>query len=151
MSQIEEQIDRDLKEAMKSKKEVTVGTLRMVKTAFMEAKTQKNAKAFDDQQAIAIISKMVSLRVDTARTYESGGRLDLSSIELAEIDVLKNYLPAEISDHYLEEVVTNVIRTSDTPLKMGDIIKESKRIIAQENLIVDGKKLSEIVKALMSR
>lgn len=78
---------------------------RLIKAKEMELKTAKNAKAYDDAAQVNMLRKMVKEREESAKIYEKNGRNDLASKEYAEVIVIKELLPAEISEEDIEKYV----------------------------------------------
>lgn len=142
---IKEQINKDIAQAMKMKEPLVLETLRMVKSAFTSAETEKNAGEFNDAKAVQIMQKLVKQREETARLYQENGRLDLYTKENSEADIIKKYLPQEISTEQLHQTIhTTIIQHPE--FKMGEVIKDVKRRIEAAELMVDGKLLSQMVK-----
>ena len=92
---ISEQIDHDLKEAMKARQADKLSVLRMLKAAVKNAAIEKGGQAgvLDDVEATAIIRKQVKQRQDSIESFEKGGRAELADKERAEIGILQTYLP----------------------------------------------------------
>jgi len=143
---LEEQIQADLKTAMKAKAALTVEALREINSSFQLAKTQKNAKEFDNQRAIDCISKVAKTYLEISETADKAGRSDASVIAKAQHLLVTTYLPAEISEEHLTEVVDAIMDLHDTN-KMSDVIKLTKEAVAVKGLTVDGKLLAGIVKS----
>lgn len=140
-----EKINEMIKDAMKSKDQVRVETLRSVKAAFQNYQTAKDAKPLNEAAEIQILKKMVSSRQDAASQYKSAGREDLAATEEAQIKVLSEFLPAEVSKAELEKAFSEVISRlgiTKEMKNMGVLIKELKSIYPG----ADGKTISEVVK-----
>lgn len=86
------QLDEDMKTAMRAKDSVTLSTVRLINAAIKQFEVDERTEA-DDAKVIAIITKMVKQRNDSAKIYADAGRSDLAGKENAETDVLKRYLP----------------------------------------------------------
>ena len=96
---LEERLDADLKDAMKSNDTTRKLAIRAVKTAIAEAKVSgTEAKTVNDADVLAIITKQVKQRRDSIIEYNKGGRPDLAVQEQAEITVLEVYLPQQLSE-----------------------------------------------------
>ncbi len=141
---IQERLGELIKEAMKSGDKLRLETLRSIKTAEMEYRTAKNAKPLDESAEIGILRKMVSQREDAAAEYVRGGREDLAEKELKEVEIIKEFLPAEISREAIEEAAREIIDVKDKKL-MGKYIKALK----DEFPTADGKKIAETVKWIL--
>ncbi len=138
------QIDDDIKNAMKSKDSFTLGVLRLIKTE-LKNKEIELIRAVNETEFLALITKMVKQRKDSAEQYQNGGRQDLADQELQESTVLSRYLPTPLTDEEVQALITNAIaKTGATSGKdMGLVIKELKEATAGR---VDGKLLADKVK-----
>jgi len=108
------QIDEALKSAMKARDEkVRVSTLRLITAAIKDrdiaARAEDCCCGVTDDEILAILSKMVKQREDSAIAYESGSRLDLAEQERAEIVVIKEFLPRQLSEVEISTAVSGVI------------------------------------------
>ena len=142
-----ETIDKMIMEALKAGDKVKAGTFRMLKSEFLLFKTAKNAKPLDDIAEISIIKKMIKQRQDAATEYLEAGRLELADNELDEVSVLKDLLPAEITEEQIKEAVKEVANTAE-PIKknMGIFMKAVKA----KYPTADGKIVSQIVSRFLS-
>lgn len=136
------QIDQLIKEAMLEKDALRTSVLRAIKARFLEFKTAKNAKPLDEAAEISILNKMVKDREESAMLYSANGRDDLAEAELAEVNVLIEFLPRPVTEEELTDAINKVIITIE-PIKknMGLIIKEVKAKYPQ----ADGKVLAKLV------
>lgn len=142
---IQEKLNELIKEAMKSGDKIRLETLRAIKTAEMEYRTAKNAKPLDDTAEVGILRKMVSQREDAAAEYVRGGRQDLAEKELLEAEVIKEFLPAEISRDTIEAAAREIIDVKDIKM-MGKYIKA----LRDKYPTADGKVISETVKWILN-
>ncbi|WP_375790377.1 GatB/YqeY domain-containing protein [Amphiplicatus metriothermophilus] len=113
-----EKIDAALKTAMKARDEkIRVSTLRLINAAIKDrdiaARSEDRCEGVSDDEILAILTKMVKQREDSAAAYEEGGRPDLAEQERAEIDVIREFLPRQLSDDEIEEAVASVIEELD--------------------------------------
>lgn len=143
-------IDELIIEATKSKDELRLNVLRGIKAAFLNYKTAKNAKPLDDTAEIQILKKMVSQREESITMFESARRKDLVEKETEELNILKEFLPAEITQAEIEEAIEkwkkeNNIEDKIPKKSMGIVIKYVK----SELPMADGKLTSDIVKNML--
>ena len=138
-------LEEKIKEAMKAGDKTRLAVLRGIKTAEMEFKTAKNAKPLDEAAEIQILRKLVSQRNDAAKEYVAGGRNDLAENELREAEIIKEFLPAEVSREAIEKAARKLITDKEMRL-MGTYIKELKVLFPG----ADGKVLSEVVKEIIN-
>jgi hypothetical protein len=147
---LEEQLDADLKEAIRSRDETRKLAIRSVKTAITEAKVSgTEARVLTDQDVLAIIAKQIKQRRDSAAEFAKGGRLDLVANEEAEIAVLQPYLPEQLDDEAIRQRAEAVIsELGVTDLKgMGPVMK---RLSAELRGRADGQAVNRIVRELLS-
>lgn len=151
---MEKKIQNDIMNAMKSKDEITLKTLRGVKTAIMQYKTSSTFKGdrdalLPDGEVIKIMQKLAKERKETAEVYKNAGRTELSEQELAEANIIEQYLPKAMSESEVEELVkASIAELGATSMKeMGLVIKD---VNVKANGRTDGKTISTIVKRLLS-
>ena len=142
---IQEKLNELIMEAMKSGNKLRLETLRAIKTAEMEYRTAKNAKPLDETAEVGILRKMISQREDAAAEYVRGGRQDLAEKELLEVEVIKEFLPAEISREAIEDAAREIIDVKDIKM-MGKYIKA----LRDKFPTADGKVISETVKWILN-
>src|ERR1035438_4648925 len=104
-----DKIAADMKDAMRAKEAARLSTLRLLKSAVEYHKIEKKQEQLTDADVTVVIKKQIKQRQDSIEGFEKGGRADLVDKEKAELVVLKSYLPEEISQAQLEEVVKAVI------------------------------------------
>lgn len=110
---IRERLSNDLKEAIKAKESTRVSTLRLILAAVKDrdiaARSEDTTDGVPDTEILAILGKMIKQRQESARIYEEAGRLDLAEQEVAETDVIRAYLPRQMSGAEIEAAVGAVI------------------------------------------
>ena len=101
-----------LKEAMKAKDAARLGTLRLINAAIkdQDIALRASGNSVGDPEILAILGKMVKQRQESARAYEEGGRLELAERELAEVRVIEDFLPAQLSVSEAEAAVDAAIK-----------------------------------------
>lgn len=143
-------ISDEIKKAMLARDKVRLEALRGVKKEFLEAKTAKGASdELSDETATAILQKMVKQRKDSAEIYTAQGRADLASDELAQLRVIQEFLPQQLSPEELESTVKSIIsETGAQSMKeMGKVMGVATRQLAGK---AEGRAISEMVKKLLS-
>ncbi|WP_397363702.1 GatB/YqeY domain-containing protein [Olleya sp. R77988] len=139
-----------LKEAMKSKNTVALTALRAVKSAILLAQTESGAKAeLTEEQELKILQKQVKQRKDSAAIFLEQNREDLAAPELAEAEVISQFLPEAMSEGDIEKVVVDVIAKTGAQ-GMKDMGKVMGMVSGQLAGKADGKTISTIVKAKLS-
>ncbi|AUP78556.1 GatB/YqeY domain-containing protein [Flavivirga eckloniae] len=139
-----------LKEAMKAKDQTALTALRAVKSAILLAQTESGAKEdLTEEQELKILQKQVKQRRDSAAVYTEQGREDLAAPELAEADIIAQFLPEALSEEDIEKVVVATIdKVGAEGMKdMGKVMGIVSKELAGK---ADGKTISNIVKAKLS-
>ena len=146
---ISEQINEDMKSAMRAKDKVTLEALRAAKTAFTLARTQEGSTGeLSNEDELKIIQKLVKQRNESAEIYKQQLRDDLYQNEIAEAKALEKYLPAKLSAEELKASVRSIIeKTGASGMKdMGKIMGVASKELAGK---ADGKEIATIVKELL--
>ena len=142
-------INQLIKEAMLAKDSVRLSSLRAIKSAFLVAQTEKGASELDDAAKQKIIQKQVKQRKDAAAIYLEQNRQDLADDELAQVAILEEFLPEQLSEDKIREVVTAVIAQvgASSMADMGKVMGSANQQLAGK---ADGKLIAQIVKSLLS-
>ncbi len=144
-----EQVNEDIKTAMKAKDKVTLETLRNIKKVFLEAKTAPGANdTLTDDTALKLIQKLAKQGKDAAGIYVQQGRQDLADAELAQVKVMEKYLPQQMDAAELEAALKEIIaETGATGGKdMGKVMGIATRRLAGR---AEGRVISAKVKELL--
>ena len=146
---LEQALTADIVTAMKAKDATKLTALRMLKSALTNKSIEK-ARALERAEELQVVSMLVKQRKDSIDQYTKGGRTDLADKEQAEILILETYLPASASDEEIAAAVSAAMaETGATTAKdMGRVMKAVIAGLAGKT--VDGKKVSEAVKAKLS-
>lgn len=120
-----EQIDADLLAARRRRDDTALRTLGVLKTEVVRAGKEKGGAVPDDDAVIRIIRREVKRRQEAATAFEQAQRAESAAKELAEAEVLRSYLPAELGDDELEREVAAVVRElgASRPRDMGAVMK----------------------------
>ena len=147
---IVEQINRDITAAMKAKEAERLSALRMMKTALTLRETELPG-AVDDAEAARVLNTVLKQRRDAAEQYRAAGRNDLADKEENEARLIQTYLPASASEEEMARAVDETIaEVGATSMKdIGGVMKAVR--LRLEGKTVDGKALSELVKAKLSQ
>ncbi|MBU3821077.1 GatB/YqeY domain-containing protein [Flavobacteriaceae bacterium XHP0103] len=147
---LQEKVMAALKDAMKAKDQTALTALRAVKSAILLAQTEGGAQGeLSEEQELKILQKQVKQRKDSAAVYLEQGREDLAAPELAEADIISQFLPAALSEEDIEKVVVNTINKvgAEGMKDMGKVMGIVSKELAGR---ADGKTISNIVKAKLS-
>lgn len=128
--QMRDRIGTALKEAMKSKDTTRLSTLRLINAAIKDReialRTAGEAVEIGDGEILAIMGKMVKQRQESARAYEEGGRLELAEKELAEIGVIEDFLPRQLTPEEVAQAIDKAVT------KLGaSSIRDMGRVMAE--------------------
>ena len=143
-------IRADLKEAMKAKDKLTVSTLRSVVAAVQEAEVAGSAATtLDDKQIQKVIAAQAKRRVEAAEAFEQGDRAEKAADERAELSVLEQYLPQQLPENALVEIVERVMAEGDysTMADMGEAMKAVNGEVAGR---AEGRVVADLVKSRLS-
>lgn len=146
-----DQVSEDIKNAMKAKDKVALGTLRNVKKFFLEAKTAPGANdTLTDADALKIMQKLVKQGKDSAAIYVQQGRQDLADDELAQVAVIEKYLPQQMSAEELEKEIAAIIAQvgAEGPKDMGKVMGVASKALAGK---AEGRAISDTVKKLLNQ
>lgn len=148
---LQEQIDSDIKDAMRAKATDQLGLLRMLKSALKYAAIEGAGldAGLSDDAVVQVIRKEIKKRHDSIEGFTKGGRPELAAREAAEIEILNRYLPQPLSDAQVAEIVTSAIAEvgATTRQQMGAVMKIANAKCAGR---VDGKSLSAEVQRQLS-
>ena len=111
--ELRSRINTAMKQAMKDKSAERLSTIRLISAAIKDrdiaARTEGKENGVGDDEVLAILAKMTKQRQESAKTYEEAGRLDLSERELAEIKVIEEFLPRQLTDSEIQSAVSEAI------------------------------------------
>jgi len=147
---LQDQIMDALKTAMKAKDSVALASLRAVKSAILLAQTESGAKeALTEDQELKILQKLVKQRKDSAALFLEQNREDLANPELAQAEIIAQFLPEQMSEEDIKQVVMTLIsQTGASGMKdMGKVMGMASKQLAGK---ADGKTISTIVKSLLN-
>jgi hypothetical protein len=148
---LEEQIMAEMKEAMKSKNEAVLRSLRAIKAEIIKAKTDPGAGGtIDEATEQKFLQKMMKQRRDSLEIFEKQGRADLAAKEKEEMEVIERFLPKQLDEAAIREVVAKIIADTGaaSPADMGKVMGAASKQLAGQ---ADGKTISSIVKELLSQ
>jgi len=139
MASILEQVQSDVKEAMKAKERERVGALRMIVNALQAE--EKEGKGDE----VAALQRERKRRLDAAEAYREGGRAEQAEVEEAEAKLIEDYLPAQLSDEELDELVAAAVEETGAsePKQMGEVMKA---LMPKVGGRADGKRVSQAVR-----
>ena len=145
---LKERLADDLKSAMKEKNVIRKNVVQMVRAAVLQFE-KDNKVTLEDDGVLEVIAKQLKQRKDSLPDYEKSGRDDLIANLKAEMDVLMDYLPKQLTREELEVIVKEIVaQVGATSIKdMGKVMAEAK---AKTVGRADGRMINEVAKALLS-
>jgi uncharacterized protein YqeY len=144
------QINEDIKSAMKDKQKDKLEALRAVKTAFTLARTSKQVGAeLDDQEEVKILQKLVKQRGESAQIYREQNRPELAEKEELEAKIISAYLPRQLDESEIRKEIEEVIKSTGASgmADMGKVMGIATKKMAG---LADGKVISQIVREILS-
>lgn len=139
-----------MKAAMKAKDSVALEALRAIKSEILLAQTSGTGDGtLSEEDEVKLLQKLVKQRKDSATIFSEQGRNDLAEPELAQIKVIEQFLPAQLSEQEVEDIVKNIITEGGFTgmAAMGQVMGLTSKALAGQ---ADGKTVSTIVKKLLA-
>lgn len=140
-------IDKDLKEALRQKNEIKLSVLRLIKASAKNKSIEKQSPLNEDEMN-SLLSSMIKQRKESIEHYARASRQDLVQREQQEIDIIKSYLPQELSLQEIDIIINEAIQECNAS-GVNDIGKVMKLIVPKTRGRADGKYLNERVKSLL--
>lgn len=146
---LHDRLTDDLKLAMKSRDQLRMDVIRMIKAAVMNKEVELK-RDLDDAEMSRVMTTLVKQRRESIAQFEKAQRIELASKERKEIEIIESYLPQPLSPQDLEALVASVIsETGSSSMKdMGQIMKAVMARLAGQP--IDGKQVSDLVKSKLS-
>lgn len=149
---LKEQIGEDIKAAMKAKDKIRLETIRSIKKALIEKEVELRAKGKDSlspEEEIELLAKQAKQRRDSIEQFQNAQRQDLADKEAAELAIIETYLPKQVSDDELNEIIDSIIESTKAS-SSKDLGKVMGAAMKQLKGKADGKKIQALVKTKLS-
>lgn len=146
---ISDTIQKQITESMKSGDELRTTTLRLLSAALHNAEIDKKREKLTEEEETAIVKREAKKRTDAIELYERGGAKEKAERERKELEILKEYLPEEMSDENLTKIVEETIKQSGAS-SMADMGKVMGMVMGKVKGQADGNRVSSIVKQKLS-
>lgn len=141
---IDDRLNEDMKAALKSGDKVRLNTIRWLRARLKDAQIELG-RELTDEDAISVLSNAAKKHRESIEMYKQGGRDDLVAQESAELAIIQEYLPEQLSQEDLEKIITEVIQqVNATSLK--DMGKVMGKVMQQVRGRADGKQVQRIVR-----
>jgi len=147
---LEEKIFNDYKQALKNKETLRVSTLSFLRASIANALIEKRKKNLDDSEVIGLIKKQAKQRQDSIEQFKKGNRQDLADKESAELEILKSYLPAELSPEELKKIIDEAVSEAQAATAQ-DTGKVMKLVMPRVAGKADGKLVNELVRLRLAK
>jgi len=143
---LNERINNDLKEALKSRDRTRLDTLRLLRAGMIELSKRGTGKEITPEDELSVLTAAVKKRKEAIELYEKGGRADLAHQERQELDVISSYLPKQLSKEEAEQVIQRII--SETGASSSKDFRKVMPLAMKElKGRIEGKLVQEIVKS----
>ena len=147
---LQKEVMVQMKEAMKTKNALALESLRAIKSEILLAQTKSGASdGLSEDEEIKLLQKLVKQRKDSAALYTEQGREDLATPELAQAEVIAQFLPEQMGEDELKQLIADIIKTTgaSSMKDMGKVMGMASKKLAGK---ADGKTISSIVKQLLA-
>jgi uncharacterized protein len=144
MSELMQRLQTDYKDALRARDERKVATLRLLFARAKNTAIDQRVAEVDETTLLSLIQKEVKQREDSIAQFQAGGRADLVTKETAERDVLRSYLPAELTDEEIREVIRRVIADTGAQGK-ADVGKVMRPVMTELKGRADGGRINRLV------
>jgi uncharacterized protein len=147
---LKQQIDNDIKKAMLAKNKDELEALRAIKSLILLAETDKGATGeISSDTENKLLQKAVKQRKESAEIFQQQGRPELAEKENFQLEVISRYLPKQLSEDEITEVLKNIISQvgAKGPQDMGKVMGTATKALSGK---ADGKVISELVKKLLA-
>lgn len=146
---LSDRLTEDLKQAMKSRDQLRMDVIRMVKAAVLNKEFELK-RDLDDAEMSRVMTTLVKQRRESVEQFEKAQRTELAAKERKEIEIIESYLPKPLCPQEIEAIVVAIIAetSSRTQKDMGVVMKAVMARLAEQS--VDGKQISDLVKSKLS-
>ena len=145
---LKNQLNQDMKDAMKARQAERLSTIRQLRSA-IKNKEIEIRQELDDEGVIAVIGTLVKQRREAAQMYSDNGRPELAAKEEAELAVLQQYLPAQLSEDEIRSIVSAIIAEVGAA-SLKDLGKVMPQVMARTKGAADGKVVNQLVREQLS-
>lgn len=147
---LENKIMDQMKEAMRGKNQIALEALRAIKSEILLLKTSGTNQEVSDSQEIALLQKLIKQRKEAAEQFSANGRTELAEKEIAQANVIQEFLPKQLSAEELESKLKEIISQTgaSSPADMGKVMGAASSQLAGQ---AEGKLIAETVKKLLSK
>ena len=145
-----ERILQDYKEAMKTKDAIKTSILSFLRSELNYAAIEKQKKNLDDQDVLSVIRKQIKQHQDSIEQFQKGNRADLVEKEKKELEILKSYMPQEMSQEEIKKLIEEAISATGAS-EMKDMGRLMKELMPKLGGRADGKLVNDLVKERLTK
>lgn len=145
---LKQQIQQDMIAAMKAKEEIKVSALRMLKAAILKFETSGDRKEATDEDVMVLLGREVKQRKDAIEGFKTGNRPEMAAQEEAEMKILQEYLPAQLSEEDLKKIIAETIQQVGATSK-ADMGKVMGALMPKVKGKADGGMVNKLVGAML--
>ena len=145
---LQEHLTEAMKEAMRAKDALRLSAIRLIRSAVKNREIEER-RELNDQDIVGVLASLVKQRRESAQVYRDNGRDDLALKEEAELAIIQEFLPAQLSETQVRELIEKAVRETGAG-SMKDMGKVMKLVSAETTGRADGRMVSELVKARLS-
>jgi len=146
---LKERLVQDMKEAMKSKDKLRLSTIRMINSLIKNAEIDKR-RELTDEEIVQLLQKYAKQRRESIKLYEKGGRQDLVEKEKAELAVVESYLPSQMNEEELKELISRAIEETGAA-SVKDLGKVMQWIMPKVKGRADGSLVNRLVREALEK
>lgn len=147
---LDEKISQDYVTAMKARDNLRSATLNFLRAQIKNVRIEKREVTVSDADVIAVIKKQIKQRQDSIEQYTKGGRQDLADKETAELNILKDYLPKELSEEHIRAIIAETLNETQAA-SVKDMGKVMKGVMDKVAGNADNKKVSDLVRQALAQ
>ena len=142
---IKDNLSQQIKKAMKAGDQVRLSTLKMLSAALTNAEIAKKREELSPEEELQVVKSEAKKRKDAIEAYQQAGNQERANKEAAELKVLQEFLPAEISDNQLEKIIDSVVGQMGQ-VTMADMGKVMGAVMQKVSGRADGNKVNQLVR-----
>jgi hypothetical protein len=146
-----DQLQADLKDAMRAKDKVRLRTIRSLRTALTEKEIElrSSSETVSEEDALRVVQKQAKQRRDAIEQYEEAGRADLAQKEQDELEIIESYLPEQLGDDEIRKVLHEIIAATGaaSPRDMGKVMGAAMKRLRGR---ADGRRINELARDLLT-
>jgi len=142
-------LNEEMKKALKQRDKARLSTIRLVRDAIEKKEIDQGRKALDDDGVVRVIGAMVRKGEEALEQFKKGGRQDLVEEESRQLEILKGFLPRQLSREEIESLISEAVQEAEA-VDMRDLGKVMKILMPKVSGRADGKTVNQMVRERLS-